>query len=111
MLIGVPTEVVPGERRVALVPETVANMKKAGWNVLVQRGAGTAAAFLDEAYEKAGATLAADAAELYGKADLITKVQRPTDAELALLRPGTTLIGFLSPLGDPESSRNSQPRK
>ena len=111
MLIGVPTEVVPGERRVALVPETVANMKKAGWNVLVQRGAGTAASFLDEAYEKAGATLAADAAELYGEADLIAKVQRPTDAELALMREGTTLLGFLAPLGDPQSVEKLAARK
>jgi NAD(P) transhydrogenase subunit alpha len=55
MLIGVPTEIVPGERRVALVPETVAKLIKAGSTVLVQRGAGDAAALPAEAYEKAGA--------------------------------------------------------
>jgi NAD(P) transhydrogenase subunit alpha len=71
--------------------------------VLVQRGAGTAASFTDEAYEAAGATLAADAAEVYAKADFIAKVARPTDAELELMRPGQTLLAFLAPLGDPQS--------
>jgi NAD(P) transhydrogenase subunit alpha len=101
MLIGVPTEITPGERRVALVPDTVARLAKAGAPVLVQRGAGEAAAFLDSAYEGAGAALAADAAELYAKADVVTKVQRPSDAELGLMREGATLIAFLAPLGDP----------
>ena len=103
MLIGVPTEVAPGERRVALVPETVARLIKAGNGVVVQRGAGAGAAYLDDAYEKAGASLAADATELYGKAELIAKVARPTGDELALLRPGQTLLAFLAPLGDPQS--------
>jgi len=103
MLIGVPTEIAPGERRVALVPETVGRLTKAGNSILVQRGAGTAAAFVDEAYESAGATLAADAAEVYAKADFIAKVARPTDAELALMRPGQTLLAFLAPLGDAQS--------
>jgi NAD(P) transhydrogenase subunit alpha len=103
MLIGVPTEIVPGERRVALVPETVGRLAKAGSTVLVQRGAGTAASFTDEAYEAAGATLAADAAEVYAKADFIAKVARPTDAELELMRPGQTVLAFLAPLGDPQS--------
>ena len=82
MLIGVPTEIEPGERRVALVPETVARLVKSGAAVRVQRGAGHAAAFVDAAYEEAGATLAPDAAGVFGEADLIAKVQRPTDAEL-----------------------------
>ena len=103
MLIGVPTEIVPGERRVALVPETVAKLLKSGSTVLVQRGAGDSAAFPDEAYEKAGATLAADAADVFAKADFIAKVTRPTEQELALLRPGQTLLAFLTPLGDPAS--------
>jgi NAD(P) transhydrogenase subunit alpha len=71
MLIGVPTEIAPGERRVALVPETVSRLLKAGASVLVQRGAGERAAYRDPAYEEAGAALAADAAELYGRADTI----------------------------------------
>ncbi len=103
MVIGVPTEIEPGERRVALVPETVARLTKSGSNVTVQRGAGTAAAFLDSAYESAGATLAADAAAVYSVADLIVKVQRPSDAESAMLRDGQTLLALLAPLGDPAS--------
>lgn len=103
MLIGVPTETVPGERRVALVPETVARLAKAGNSVLVQRGAGRAASFLDEAYQEAGATLAADAAEVYAKAEFIAKVARPTAGELALTHSGQTILAFLAPLGDPTS--------
>ena len=103
MLIGGPTETVPGERRVARVPETVARLTKAGNPVLVQRGAGKAAAFVDAAYEAAGATLAATAAEVYARAEFVAKVARPTAAELALARPGQTLLAFLSALGAPAS--------
>ena len=103
MLIGVPTEIVPGERRVALVPETVAKLVRAGHTFLIQRGAGTAASFVDADYEAAGATLAASAADVYAKAAFVAKVARPTAEELALMRPGQTLLGFLSPLGDPAS--------
>ncbi|GAC1301446.1 MAG: Re/Si-specific NAD(P)(+) transhydrogenase subunit alpha [Vulcanimicrobiaceae bacterium] len=103
MLIGVPTETVPGERRVALVPETVARLAKAGNSVLVQRGAGTAASFPDDAYEAAGATLAPSAADVFAKAEFIAKVARPTASELALTHPGQTLLAFLAPLGDPTS--------
>lgn len=103
MLIGVPTEIVPGERRVALVPETVSRLAKAGNSVLVQHDAGTAASFVDEAYRNVGAALAADAAEVYAKAEFVAKVARPTQPELALMRPGQTLLAFLAPLGDPGS--------
>jgi NAD(P) transhydrogenase subunit alpha len=111
MVIGVPRETVQGERRVALVPETVAKLVKAGSTVVVERGAGSAASFLDAAYEEAGATLANDAAEVYGKAELIVKVQRPSAAELALARPGQTLIALLAPLGDPASVEAYAARK
>jgi NAD(P) transhydrogenase subunit alpha len=103
MVIGVPAETAPNERRVALVPETVARLIKAGLEVHVQRGAGEPAAFVDSAYESAGATLVPDAAALYAGADFIVKVQRPSDAELELMKPGQTLLAFLSPLGDPTS--------
>jgi NAD(P) transhydrogenase subunit alpha len=103
MLIGVPTETAQGERRVALVPETVGRLAKANSTVIVQRGAGLAASFTDEAYAAAGAILAADAAEVFAKAEFIAKVARPSDAELALMKPGQTLLAFLAPLGDPQS--------
>ncbi|GAC1519047.1 MAG: Re/Si-specific NAD(P)(+) transhydrogenase subunit alpha [Vulcanimicrobiaceae bacterium] len=103
MLIGVPSEIVPGERRVALVPETVAKLAKAGLTVLVQSGAGTAASFPDGDYTAAGATLAPTAADVFARAEFIAKFARPTPQELAAMRPGQTLLAFLSPLGDPAS--------
>ena len=101
MTIGVPAETALGERRVGLVPESVGRLIKAGAAVVVQRGAGEPAAFVDAEYEKAGATLAAAAADVYATADAIVKVQRPSPAELDAMRPGTTLIALLAPLGDP----------
>jgi NAD(P) transhydrogenase subunit alpha len=111
MQIGVPTETAPGERRVAIVPETVGRLAKTGVAVTVQRGAGDKAAFLDGAYEQAGATIAPDAATLYAGADLVIKVQRPSDAELDLMHPGEALLALLSPLGDPASVGNYAERK
>jgi NAD(P) transhydrogenase subunit alpha len=111
MLIGVPTETALGERRVALVPETVARLAKANSKVIVQRGAGLTASFTDEAYEAAGATLATDAADVFAKADFIAKVARPSASELALMKPGQTLLGFLAPLGDPQSVEAYAARK
>ncbi len=101
MVIGVPKETAAGERRVALVPETVGRLVRGGSDVRVEHGAGEAAAFLDADYEKVGATIAPDAATLYKDADLIVRVQRPSLEELPLLREGSALLGFLSPLGDP----------
>ena len=94
MKIGVPKETMPGETRVGLVPETVARLVKANNTVIVERGAGVASAFTDEAYEKAGAQLVGDAYD----AELVVKVARPTDDEIRKLRSGTTLIALLSPL-------------
>jgi len=84
----------PGETRVGLVPETVGRLVKANNTVVVERAAGVASAFTDDAYEKAGAQIVDDAFD----AELVVKVQRPTDAEIAKLRSGTALIAFLSPL-------------
>ena len=104
MKLGVPKEIIPGETRVALIPDTVAQLTKKGVEVLVESGAGLAASFLDEAYEKAGATIVPDAATLYSQSDMICKVQRPVtnDAlgkhEIALMKPGTVLITFFQPL-------------
>src|SRR5579859_2277249 len=97
MRIGVPRESVPGERRVALVPETVQRLVKQGNEVVVQRGAGTEAAFVDSAYEQAGARVVDDAFD----AELIVKVQRPSADEVGRLRQGQILIAFLAPLVDP----------
>jgi H+-translocating NAD(P) transhydrogenase subunit alpha len=98
VIIGVPKEIVENERRVALIPDAVKKYAAGGHTVLVQTSAGLEAAFTDEAYAAAGATIVPDAAGVFGKADLILKVQRPLDAELTLLKPGSALIAFLQPL-------------
>jgi NAD(P) transhydrogenase subunit alpha len=106
MQVGVPKEIHPGERRVALVPDSVPRLVKAGLSVAVQTGAGAAAGFEDSAYEKGGATIVADAASLLAGSDVVLKVRAPTwegpDAELSGYRPGTVLIAFLDPLVSPD---------
>ncbi len=99
MKVGVPRETAPGERRVALVPETVKRLAGGGFEVVVERGAGDAASFPHAAYEEAGATIADD---VYGRADVVAKVQKPSNSELDALRDGQVLIGFLQPLTDRE---------
>jgi len=99
MRIGVPKESAAGERRVALVPELVSKLAPTGFEVLVERGAGEAASFPDAAYEEAGARLVDDA---WSDADAVVKVQKPSADEVARLREGQVLIGFLQPLTDAE---------
>jgi len=95
MRIGVPREQQPGEQRVAASPETVKKLVAAGVEVVIEAGAGRGAAIADEAYKSAGATVAdADAA---WAADLVLKVQRPTEAEQDRLREGQILVGALDP--------------
>ena len=106
MLIGVPREIASGERRVALVPEVVSQLTKAGHRVIIERGAGLRAGFTDEAYRTAGCDLADSAGEIYSTAQMILKVQRPGreeagEAELDQMKEGTVLIGLLQPSGDP----------
>lgn len=95
MKIGIPCERTPGETRVALVPESVGRLVKAGVEVTVERGAGATAGFSDAAYEKVGASLT-DAAGAFG-ADLVAKVQKPTPAETGTMRSGGHLISLLQP--------------
>ena len=110
MKIAIPKERASGERRVALVPDTVAKFVKAGIAVVVERGAGSEASYPDAAYEAAGATIV-DGASLYSGADLVARVGKPTDAELDGLAPGTTIVGLLSPLGDAPSVERYAKRK
>jgi NAD(P) transhydrogenase subunit alpha len=96
MRVGVAKETVPGERRVALVPETVGRLG-AGVEVVVEQGAGVEAGFADSAYAEAGATIG----DPWG-ADVLVKVAPPTAAEAARLHEGQVLVAFLAPLSDPE---------
>jgi NAD(P) transhydrogenase subunit alpha len=102
MIVAVPRETAPKERRVALVPETVAKLIKAGVSVRVQRGAGTAAAFPDELYTQAGASILDDPASLVSGADVVVTIAKPAPELLAAINTGATLVGFLNPLGDPD---------
>ena len=103
MKIGVPRETWPGETRVALIPATVAALRKTGLDVVVEREAGTAAGFPAAAYEQAGASLASRDA-LFSTADLILQV-RSVPADRGRLRKGQVVIGFADPLGAPEGLR------
>ncbi len=101
MKIGVPKERVEGEQRVALVPETVGELTDEGFGVLVQSGAGRDYN-PDEAYEKAGAQIVAKVEDVYEEADVILKVQKPTRAEVRIMRDGTALICLLQGPAFPE---------
>jgi NAD(P) transhydrogenase subunit alpha len=101
MKVGVPRERAPGERRVALVPETVKRLSASGFEFELERGAGEAASFSDAAYEEAGASVGGDP----WAADAVAKVQAPTEDEAGRLRDGQVLIGFLQPLTNPEGVR------
>jgi NAD(P) transhydrogenase subunit alpha len=102
MRIGVPRESVAGERRVALVPDAIPKLAKAGGEVVVERGAGERAGFLDASYETAGARLGSDA-EVWS-ADLVVKVQRPSGTEVAAMHAGAYLLCYLNPATGDQSA-------
>ncbi|MEO5884620.1 MAG: Re/Si-specific NAD(P)(+) transhydrogenase subunit alpha [Candidatus Limnocylindrales bacterium] len=104
MKVGVAKETAPGERRVALVPESLGKLQAAGLEILVETGAGAGAAILDSAYMEAGATIV-PTDQLYQQADVILKVAKPSAAEIGQLRQGQAVVGFLQPLIDPQLAR------
>jgi NAD(P) transhydrogenase subunit alpha len=95
--IAVPKETAPGESRVALVPEVVKKLAAAGFDVVVESGAGEGASFSDEAYREAGAELG----DPWG-AEVVVKVRKPSETEVERLRDGQVLLAFLEPLTDRE---------
>ena len=111
MIVGVPRETAPGERRVALIPETAEKLAKSGVGVMVERGAGDRAFYADDAYTRAGATIAADAREVYAKGDLILHVRRPAADVLELLRDGVVIVAPLQPLSNPDVVRQLAQRR
>ena len=104
MKVAVPKETAPNERRVALVPEVIGKLTKAGLEVLVESGAGAGSAFPDSAYAAAGATVVSSD-QLYSQADVVLRVQKPSATEVAKLRNGQALIGLLQPLIDPQTAQ------
>jgi H+-translocating NAD(P) transhydrogenase subunit alpha len=117
MKIGIPREIAPNERRVAVVPDVVATLRKLGLDVSVETGAGAGAFFADEDYTKAGATIAADAAQLYSGADIVLKIHRPQENktlgkhEADMMRAGTVLISFLYAASNPDLVKRLSERK
>jgi NAD(P) transhydrogenase subunit alpha len=98
MRIGIPTEIQPGETRVAATPETVKKLAAGTLHaVVVQAGAGAGASIPDRDFQAAGATMAGSAAQVYAHAELLLKVRGPDACEIVMLRPGTIVIGLLSP--------------
>jgi len=108
VIVGVPKESFPGERRVALVPSVIPNLKKAGLEVVIEKGAGSEAGYPDATYADKGAKILPDRAAVFGTADIITQVlcygsnDRTGKADLPLMKRDQVLIGFLRPLGSKE---------
>jgi NAD(P) transhydrogenase subunit alpha len=96
IVIAVPKELVTGEQRVAIVPEIVRNLKKAGHEIRVERDAGTGAYYPDALFEAAGAKIVSSRSDLFNGARIVLRVQPPTVAEIDLLTEGTIIIGFMN---------------
>ncbi len=117
MKVGVPKEIVPDERRVALAPDMVGKLKDAGADVLLEAGAGDEAYLPDSVYKDAGATIVSGAEELFKQSDVILKLQQPVKnetlgkEELDMMKEGTVLITFLQPLVNQELVKKLAARK
>jgi NAD(P) transhydrogenase subunit alpha len=105
MKIAVPRETAPGETRVALTPQAITALLEDGVDVVVQSGAGDSSFISDEAFREAGASIVPDAAALYGEADLVVRVGRPSDEETGMMRSGAIIIGTLGTLSNPELAK------
>jgi len=116
MKIAVPTETLPGERRVALIPDSLTALGKSGHTVVVQAGAGAEAGFLDEQYIAKGGSIAADRADLFA-ADVILQVRgyganlEAGRADLDMMRPGQVVIAMMDPLSEPAAVKALAERK
>ena len=100
MKIGTPKEVMEGENRVAMTPDSARQLQKLGHECAVETGAGERAGFADAAYEEAGVEIIKTGAALWKASDIVTKVRAPTDTELKRLREGQTLISYFNPGGN-----------
>ena len=102
MKLAVPKETFEGERRVALVPESIKKLVKAGVTVVVESGAGESSYFSDDEFRDAGATLESDVGALLGGADFVMKVQPPDESEIGKLKEGARLLASLIPMKNPK---------
>jgi NAD(P) transhydrogenase subunit alpha len=117
VIVGVPKEIYPGERRVALTPVVVPMLAKAGLEVVIEAGAGVAAGYPDAQYQDKGAKVLPDRAAVFAQADIIVQVlghganDKNGETDLRLMRQGQALIGFLRPLGTPTKDGKSDASK
>ncbi|WP_171120734.1 MULTISPECIES: Re/Si-specific NAD(P)(+) transhydrogenase subunit alpha [unclassified Ruegeria] len=102
MKIGTPKEIMDGENRVAMTPDSAVQLQKLGYDCAIETGAGAAAGFSDAAYEAAGVEIVKTAAALWKAADIVAKVRQPNETELKRLTKGKTLISFFNPAGNEE---------
>jgi len=109
--IGIPKETFAGEKRVASAPEVVEKLIKLGFAVIVESGAGDGASFFDDAFTKSGAKVVGSAAELWATSDIVFKVREPDAAEVALAKPGQTIISFIWPAQNPDLMKALAARK
>lgn len=111
MIIGIPLEIKPGERRIAMIPANIQTWSQKGVSFLVQAGAGEQSGHLDSEYEEAGATIVSSREAIFEQADIIFQVQsfgsnnENSDADLALLRPGQVIAGMMDPLASPQTAQ------
>jgi alanine dehydrogenase len=105
MIVGVPKEIKPDEYRVAITPAGVREMAENGHEVLLEAGAGVGSAIADAEYESQGASIAPDAAAVFGEAEMVLKVKEPQPAEIEMLRRGQLLFTYLHLAPDPEQTR------
>src|SRR4030095_1050881 len=105
MILGVPRESYPGERRVALVPAVISNLTKAGLEVVMEAGAGAQAGYPDDEYSAKGVKILPERADVFRAADIVAQVlcygsnDKTGKADLQYFHPNQTLVGFLRPLG------------
>src|SRR5213594_3263164 len=111
MKLGVPKETAAGERRVSLTPEVAGRLVKSGLVVVVERGAGEAASFGDDAFRAAGATASASVGDVFEQSDVVLKVQPPSVEEARRLREGSALVAVFQPAAEKESISQLAARK
>lgn len=117
MLLGIPSEIKTGERRVALAPSNVRSLADKGVEILFQSGAGVSAGYPDTDYADAGATLVDARERIFAEADIILQVQsfgannENSDSDLKLLRHGQLVIGMMDPLASPQAAQTLRPRE
>ena len=102
MIIGIPKETQPSEKRVAIAPDNIAAFAKLGYEVVIENGAGEQANLADSAFSEAGARIVDNASSIWGESDLILKVTPPSMDEAALIKEGATLISFAYPARNEE---------